>query len=107
MATIDDAPGAAALDALVRGELRSFLHAAARLRVAAARARRIARGWPEHAEACRLSQAAETVLLTTVARPLLAARTQAQQARDRAVAAATEDMLEREAADGRLSTRGD
>ena len=97
----------AARDRLIEVELRDFFRAAADLTRAAAAARRATRGSAAHAEVCRLAHAAEALLRTPAARPLLLARTSAEQARDRAAAHATVAQLQGEQADGRLSTRGD
>lgn len=94
-------------DRLIEGELRDFFRAAADLAHAAAAARSATRGSAAHAEVCRLAHAAEALLRTPVARPLLLARTSAEQARDQAAAAATLAQLQREHANGDLSTRGD
>jgi hypothetical protein len=104
-----NSPTAAAtlLDHLVSHELQAFLRATEALRRAAAAAREATCGSPDHAEACRLSHAAEQLLLSAAARPLLAARTRAQAHQDTACAEATRSALSREHGEGRLRTKGD
>lgn len=105
--TDPSAAPAAALDRLIAQELQAFLRATEALRRAAAAAREATCGAPEYGEACRLSHAAEQLLLTAAARPLLAARTRAQARQDAACAEATQAALRKEHAQGRLRTKGD